>query len=64
MAVSLTGNSAHDPRILIVGNAGQLGRELEKLFADAGPLVVVDRESVNLADAEQTRALVRAAGRT
>jgi dTDP-4-dehydrorhamnose reductase len=51
----------HRPRILIVGNAGQLGRELEKLFADAGPLIAVDRESVDLADPEQTRALVRAA---
>ena len=26
-------NSKGNPRILIVGNAGQLGRELEKIFA-------------------------------
>ena len=47
------------PRILIVGNAGQLGGELERLFASAGPMVAIDRESVDLADAEQTRTLVR-----
>ncbi len=50
-----------NPRILIVGNAGQLGRELEKIFLGVGPIVAVDRESVDLADAEQTRELVRRA---
>ena len=45
--------------MLIVGNSGQLGRELEKIFAGFGPIVAVDRESVDLADASQTRALVR-----
>jgi dTDP-4-dehydrorhamnose reductase len=49
------------PRILILGNAGQLGRELESIFAGIGPIVAVDRESVDLADADQTRALVRRA---
>jgi dTDP-4-dehydrorhamnose reductase len=49
------------PRILIVGNAGQLGRELERIFAGLGPMVAVDRESVDLADPDQTRALVRRA---
>ncbi len=49
------------PRILIVGNAGQLGRELEKSFADVGSIVAVDRESVDLADPNQTRDLVRRA---
>jgi dTDP-4-dehydrorhamnose reductase len=47
------------PRILIVGSAGQLGRELEKVFADVGTIVAVDRESLDLADPDQTRALVR-----
>lgn len=51
------------PRILIVGNAGQLGRELETIFTGFGPIVGpvigVDRESVDLADAAQTRELVR-----
>ncbi len=48
-----------DLRILIVGNAGQLGRELEKIFAGTGSVVGVDRESVDLADATETRELVR-----
>jgi dTDP-4-dehydrorhamnose reductase len=54
-------NREKDPRILIVGNAGQLGRELEKIFAGVGPIVAVDRESVDLADPAQTRELVRRA---
>jgi len=54
-------NPEKHPRILIVGNAGQLGRELEKIFAGLGPIVAVDRESVDLADPEQTRDLVRRA---
>lgn len=48
-----------EPRILIVGNAGQLGRELEKSFAREGSIVGVDRESVDLGDNAQTRDLVR-----
>jgi len=54
-------SAAARPRILIVGNAGQLGRELESIFAGIGPIVAVDRESVDLADADQTHALVRRA---
>jgi dTDP-4-dehydrorhamnose reductase len=65
MTDSTTQPSASDlsrnPRILIVGNAGQLGRELEQAFADVGPIVAVDRESVDLADPDQTRELVRRA---
>jgi len=59
----MTISTTEDPvaRILIIGNAGQVGRELEQLFQGMGPLVAVDRESVDLADPEQTRALVRAA---
>jgi dTDP-4-dehydrorhamnose reductase len=53
--------TATNPRVLIVGNAGQLGRELEKIFTGYGPIVGVDRESVDLADAEKTRELVRRA---
>jgi dTDP-4-dehydrorhamnose reductase len=52
-------NQNDSPRILIVGNAGQLGRELEKIFAGTGSVVGVDRESVDLADAAQTREMVR-----
>ena len=59
--MSQTPTTAANPRILIVGNAGQLGRELEKIFLGVGPIVAVDRESVDLADAGQTRELVRRA---
>ena len=54
-------NQLANPRILIVGSAGQLGRELEQIFAGVGPIIAVDRESVDLADADQTRDLVRRA---
>ena len=54
-------SSKENPRILIVGNAGQLGRELEKIFAGFGPIVAVDRESVDLAEAAQIRSLVHRA---
>ena len=59
--MSASPTTAANPRILIVGNAGQLGRELEKIFAGVGPIVAVDRESVDLADAGQTRELVHRA---
>ncbi len=47
------------PRILIVGNAGQVGVELQRSFAGIGEIVGVDRESVDLAQPDQVRALVR-----
>jgi dTDP-4-dehydrorhamnose reductase len=47
------------PRILIVGAAGQVGVELQRSFAGFGSIVAVDLESVDLADEAQTRALVR-----
>jgi dTDP-4-dehydrorhamnose reductase len=47
------------PRVLIVGNAGQVGVELQRSFAGSGEVVGVDRESVDLAQADQVRALVR-----
>jgi dTDP-4-dehydrorhamnose reductase len=53
--------SATQPRILIVGNAGQLGRELQRIFAGAGSITAVDREEVDLRDPAQTHALVRRA---
>jgi len=58
MSRKLGENQPAHPRILIVGNAGQLGRELERSFAGLGPITGVDREQVDLADPEQTRALV------
>jgi len=47
------------PRILIVGNAGQVGVELQRSFAGFGEIVGVDRESVDLAQPDQVRDLVR-----
>jgi dTDP-4-dehydrorhamnose reductase len=45
--------------ILIVGAAGQVGVELLRSFAGLGRIVAVDRNSLDLTDADQTRALVR-----
>jgi dTDP-4-dehydrorhamnose reductase len=47
------------PRVLIVGNAGQVGVELQRSFAGFGEIIGVDRESVDLAQPDQVRALVR-----
>jgi dTDP-4-dehydrorhamnose reductase len=47
------------PRVLIVGNAGQVGVELQRIFQGCGEVVGVDRESVDLAQADQVRELVR-----
>jgi dTDP-4-dehydrorhamnose reductase len=47
-------------RILILGKSGQIGGELERVFAGFGSVVAVGRESVDLADAAQLRAVVRA----
>jgi dTDP-4-dehydrorhamnose reductase len=50
---------SEQPCILIVGAAGQVGVELQRSFAGFGRIVAADRESFDLADADQTRALVR-----
>ena len=55
----MTENKTVQPRILIVGAAGQVGVELQRSFAGYGPIVAVDIDSIDLADADQTRALVR-----
>jgi dTDP-4-dehydrorhamnose reductase len=47
------------PCILIAGAAGQVGVELQRSFAGFGKIVAVDLETVDLANADQTRALVR-----
>ncbi len=48
-----------DHRVLIVGNNGQVGVELKRSFAGYGEVIGVDRESVDLAQPDQVRALVR-----
>jgi len=47
------------PCILILGAAGQVGVELQRSFAGFGRIVAADRETVDLTDTGQTRALVR-----
>ena len=47
------------PRILIVGAYGQVGRELQRSFADAGEIIVRDRDTVDLAEPDQVRTMVR-----
>ena len=49
------------PRILIVGAYGQVGRELQRSFADAGEIITRDRDTVDLAAPDQVRAMVRSA---
>jgi dTDP-4-dehydrorhamnose reductase len=49
------------PRILIVGAAGQVGRELQRSFADAGEIVACGRGTGDLAAPDQLRAMVRSA---
>jgi dTDP-4-dehydrorhamnose reductase len=46
-------------RILIVGAYGQVGRELQRSFADAGEIIARDRDTVDLAEQDQVRAMVR-----
>ena len=55
----MSAGNSNSPRILIVGAGGQVGMELQRSFAGFGTIVAVDRETFDLADAEQTRALIR-----
>jgi dTDP-4-dehydrorhamnose reductase len=48
-------------RILIAGAAGQVGRELQRSFADAGEIICHDCDTADLADPDQVRAMVRSA---
>lgn len=48
-------------RILIVGAYGQVGRELQRSFADVCEVIVRDRDTVDLAAPDQMRAMVRSA---
>ena len=47
--------------ILIVGTTGQVGRELQRSFAGVGELLCRDRRSVDLANEDQVRQMVRSA---
>jgi dTDP-4-dehydrorhamnose reductase len=50
---------SNKPRILIVGAYGQVGRELQRSFADAGEIITRDRDTVDLAVPDQVRAMIR-----
>lgn len=45
--------------VLILGAAGQVGRELQRSFLGCAEIVAVDRESIDIADEGQLRGLVR-----
>lgn len=47
------------PRVLILGAAGQLGRELARGFADYGSVTAAGRAAADLANPEQVRAVIR-----
>jgi dTDP-4-dehydrorhamnose reductase len=47
--------------VLILGSAGQLGRQLQLKFSGAGDIRTCGRDSVDLADHEQVRKFVRSA---
>lgn len=46
-------------RILLTGRTGQVGRELERALAPLGALVATDRASLDLADRDSIRRVVR-----
>ncbi|MGC8550312.1 MAG: dTDP-4-dehydrorhamnose reductase [Acidobacteriaceae bacterium] len=50
------------PRVLILGAAGQVGRELQRSFAGMGKVVALDRARANLAEPESLREVVRGVG--
>lgn len=50
---------AEKSRILLLGSAGQVGRELQCCFADFGELTCADRKTIDLSQPEQIRDLVR-----
>jgi dTDP-4-dehydrorhamnose reductase len=49
------------PRLLILGSSGQVGVELQRRMADAGEIIVLGRDTVDLARPEQMRGIVRSA---
>jgi dTDP-4-dehydrorhamnose reductase len=50
---------SNQPRILIVGAYGQVGRELQRSFDGAGEIIARDRDTVDLGVPDQVRAMVR-----
>jgi dTDP-4-dehydrorhamnose reductase len=50
---------AENPRILLLGSTGQVGRELRTCFAGFGVLTCADRQSADFSRPEELRGLVR-----
>jgi dTDP-4-dehydrorhamnose reductase len=50
-------------KILLLGNTGQLGWELERTLAPLGAVIATDYPTLNLADPAGTRALLRGMGK-
>jgi dTDP-4-dehydrorhamnose reductase len=50
------------PGVLILGGAGQVGKELQRSFSGFGEITAVDREQVDIAAAGQLRELIRRVG--
>ena len=46
-------------RIILLGNTGQLGWELERSLAPLGDVIALDYPAINLANAENTRQVIR-----
>jgi dTDP-4-dehydrorhamnose reductase len=59
IGVIMTARRSESPRVLILGAAGQVGVELQRSFAGFGSVVAVDREALDLADPDETCALIR-----
>jgi dTDP-4-dehydrorhamnose reductase len=51
--------TSRKPRVLLLGSAGQVGRELQASFSDFGELTCADRKAADLAHPEQVRELAR-----
>ena len=49
------------PRILFVGKAGQIGRELAPLLGELGQLTALDRQQLDLSQPDEIRRVVRGA---
>lgn len=50
---------SNKPIILLVGHRGQVGLELQRSFSGFGEIVCHDRDTVDIADPDQLRAMVR-----
>ena len=49
------------PKILLIGKAGQIGRELMPLLERAGDLTALDRQGLDLSTSDEIRRVIRAA---